>query len=494
MRWRKLLQNMFGLDWRSLALMRMGLALVILADLAISVQSLRVFYTDAGVMPRSMAQQISGTDFELYYLNGGTAWVATLFALEAVFAVMMLVGYRTRLATFATWLLLMSRQARNPLLLFGADMLEHVALFWAMWLPLNRRYSVDAWLGRALKPEGECYLSLTSFAVVLQYMLIYIVSGILKSGNTWHVDHTAVYYALATEMYARPLGQWLNQFDWLTAWLTVITLYLELYGPLLFIWPWPRGCGRLLGCVIFGGMQIGFGVCMQMGLFWMIMIAFMLMLLPAEFWIWFAEPLGRWLVKKIPWLALKLRAEPPRRQEPPVWQQRIQRGLGIIATMVMPAIIFYMLLINYDTMPGHAPILSDTWLRPAWDSGLDQNFNMFAADPMTSDGWLLVQGKTVHGNWVDLRTGQSPPSFDHPASVADLMGDERWCSYLLDLTFDEMGPCRQYYVEYLARQWNATHRPTEQLTHIDFIYMCEIHGPNHTVSDPQQVLLWTEDF
>ncbi len=496
MRGRDTLRNMFGLDWRSLALMRMGLAVTILADLAVSSRSLRAFYSDEGVLPVKLVRENFAPDLSLYLWHGSAAWAAVLFCIEAVLAVMMLAGYRTKLATLGVWVMLLCRQARNPMILFGADMTEHIAMFWAVLLPLNRRYSLDAYLGRVRPPEGTSYLSMTSFGAVLQYMVIYIVSGILKSGPTWHVEHSAVYYALSIQMYARPLGQWLNQHDTLTAWLTVATLYLELYGTVLFILPFVRGWGRLLGCAIFGGLQIVFGATMQMGLFWVAMDSFLLMLLPAEFWTWLAEPAGRWLAKKTGWKTSgppPNAGPPPPRPELPRWRKYTNVAGRILGNLAMAGIIVYMLLINYDTIPGHAAVISNEWRRPTTDTGLEQYFNMFAPDPQTEDGWFLLHGTLKNGDMVDLRTGQ-PASFDEPASIADSMGDQRWCSYFLDIIYEDSAGYRPYYAEYLERNWDNTHPLGQQLARVEIIYMRALHGPNHTFAGPQPIVLWSEDF
>ena len=47
-------EEMLGFDLRSLALFRMGLAVIILADLIIRTGDLQAHYTDAGVLPRTV--------------------------------------------------------------------------------------------------------------------------------------------------------------------------------------------------------------------------------------------------------------------------------------------------------------------------------------------------------------------------------------------------------------------------------------------------------
>ena len=52
-------RELFGIDTRSLAVFRIGLALAILADLLIKAPDLIAFYTDDGVLPRALlAEQV----------------------------------------------------------------------------------------------------------------------------------------------------------------------------------------------------------------------------------------------------------------------------------------------------------------------------------------------------------------------------------------------------------------------------------------------------
>jgi len=490
MPWRKILRNMFGLDWRSLALMRMGLAAVILADLALGAQHLTAFYTDDGMLPRTELIDWANPVFCLHLLSGSWWWEAGLFALEAICALMMFVGYRTRLATVLCWFLLLSRQARNPLLLFGADIVLRIAMFWAMFLPLNRRYSLDAMEGREQPPTTQCYLGVAGFGAIIQFLFVYVISGLLKTGPTWHVEHSAVYYALAIDIYSRPLGAWLNQFDNVTAFFTICTLYLEIYGPVLFVLPVFSGWGRLLGFVVFAALQIGFAITMEMGLFWTVMIVFNLMLLPAEFWTWFADPIANRLIKWWP---------PAITSPPPIPTSSVGANiLGRVlrwgrdgALLVLTAII---VLYNIDTIPNHSPLLpagTSDWLDAM---GLQQFFNMFAPDPQTQDGWLVVRGWLQNGRQVDLRTGASPANLAKPDSVAETYGDERMASWLIDLEFDEYASCREEYLRYMARQWNQNHSAAEQVKAAELIFIGQYNEPNHLKSFPQPVTLWTEEF
>ena len=76
--------------------------------------------------------------------SGQAYWSAVLFALGSLAGMAMVFGYRTRLATVVGWVLFVSAVNRNPMVEVGADVLLRQLLFWAMFLPLGAKWSLDA--------------------------------------------------------------------------------------------------------------------------------------------------------------------------------------------------------------------------------------------------------------------------------------------------------------------------------------------------------------
>jgi hypothetical protein len=514
----KIAGNMFGLDYRSLALLRIGLALCLLWVAYANAYEMRAFYTDDGVMPR--AALLDSSDFHgfsLYFVTGSEPGVAILFGVQILLNIMMLVGYRTRLATVGSYLFLFSMQNRAPILLYGADLSLRLGLFWAVFLPLANRFSVDRLLGRISagpKMDLQMYLGIAGIAFIAQVGMIYTGGALLKTGRTWQVDHTAVAYALSLEAYSRPLGQWLAHFTALTKLLTICTLYLELYGPILFILPVFSKWSRLAGIAAFASLQFGFGLCMTMGVFGAVMISLTLALLPAIFWDRFAEPVGmrlagrfrgiidRWksMAQIAPiagigcWIKLQRDknaiASPASSRRAPVAIRFIPK---IVINIVLAFLLLTMILWNIGNIPGQP-----WWLPPAVDTlaftiGLNQMWDMFAPDPATNDGWIVVAGTLRNGQSVDLMSGQSPVSFDKPPNVAGSYQSQIWMAYLGYYLSDDP-PNAELFARYLRLTWDERHTGDQRLQSIEIDAMEQNVEPDFTRTPVERELVWQQWF
>ena len=138
-------RNLFAIDPRSLALFRIAMGLLLLADLAIRATDLNAMYTDDGMFSRAEICRRATTiwNWSFHFASGSWGFQATLFGLAAGLALALVVGFETRLATVGSWLMLLSLHHRVPPILSGAEILLRMLLFWAMFLPLGRVWSVD---------------------------------------------------------------------------------------------------------------------------------------------------------------------------------------------------------------------------------------------------------------------------------------------------------------------------------------------------------------
>ncbi|MFB2975163.1 DCC1-like thiol-disulfide oxidoreductase family protein [Microseira sp. BLCC-F43] len=280
------LEQLFGLDLRSLAAFRIGVALIIIADLIIRFGDIQSLYSDAGVLPLAARREIVNPLYwSLHAISGLPVVQAILFVLAMLIALAFLVGYRTRLAAIASWALLISLQNRNPFLLFAGDDMLRALMFWAMFLPLGAAYSIDSALNTSTKPLPKRILTGATIALTLQVFYVYIFSAAYKTTSTvWWPDLTAVYYALSFDQYAAPLGKFLLNFPPLLTISTLFTLILEWIGPLLILVPFRTVFFRTATVITFILLHVGFGLTLQIGLFPALGIFTWLVFIPSEVW------------------------------------------------------------------------------------------------------------------------------------------------------------------------------------------------------------------
>ena len=287
-------QQRSGLDLRALALFRILLGLLLLVDLAARLTDLRVFYSDAGVLPRVdlLGRVATGSTpwlVSLHMVSGLWEVQLLLFAIAAVCAFCLLIGHRTQLFTFLCWLLLVSLHNRNPTVLNAGDLLFRMLLFWSIFLPLGTRCSVDAAMrdlaGKATAKCNNRTWSVPAFCFMVQVTIVYWATALLKHHPIWTEDRTAVWYALKVDHMALPLAVLMRKLP--PAWLELMTgttLLVEFLVPVLIWIPFLIGPLRLTACIVMMGMHLAFAATLQIGLFSYICSAMWLALLPPWFW------------------------------------------------------------------------------------------------------------------------------------------------------------------------------------------------------------------
>ena len=128
--WTTRVLPIISIDLRSLALFRILLGGLLIADLLIRGSDLSVWMTDAGVFPREFIIDRSADNrWSLYFISGSWLWALLLHLTAAGAAMALLLGYRTRLALIISFVLLVSLHNRAPLVLQGGDNLLLLMVF-----------------------------------------------------------------------------------------------------------------------------------------------------------------------------------------------------------------------------------------------------------------------------------------------------------------------------------------------------------------------------
>lgn len=457
------LRLLFGADLRSLAILRICLGFLTLFDTLTRAQDFTAHYSDRGVLPRAdlMAMCEDPFAFCLHMSSGQPLFLAALFGLAGLAGVGLMLGWKTRLMSMLCWFLTCSIQARNPLVLNSGDTLFRMLLFWGMFLPWGRLWSLD---GRGLSlPANPQVCNAATTAYGLQVVLLYLMASFHKYGQPWH-DGSAVYYALSLEQLNRPLGQWLLQFPQLLTFLTFATVYFQGSFALLVYCPLATVYLRTLAVLASCLFQLGIGLTMNVGLFTPVAFASTLGLLPGAFWDRF------WPLPK---------------QGPRVdYEARLPRPLSLLILLMLPPILLWNYGNFHDRYRMPAPLY--TLCRYLH---LDQYWGMFAPRPLDRDGWLVAEGQMENGLLLDLRTGQ-PVNWEKPGHLRDFYHNERWRKYLFFLFEQPDNAHRSLYCRYLGWQWNAAHASPWRIEWITLYFVMEATpAPGQAPEPPKKLRL-----
>jgi hypothetical protein len=273
--------ELFRIDLRSLAAFRIGIAALVLVDLATRAPHIEATLTDTGVMPVAFLHP-GNLYLTLHALSGSYAFEVGMFVFAAVAASLLLVGYFSRVSAMITWVLVVSLHNRNIFLNDGVDVLFRTLLFWGMFLPLGRKWAIDA-RGKPA-PSEAAVLSPATVALLLQFALFYVTCGLLKSGDEWHGTKDAIEIALRQSYWVRPFGEFLLGYPELLRVLTPTVAWFETLAPLLLFLPFWTPRVRMLVLVGFWGMMVGLGSSLHLNLMPWISSAATLPFLPASFW------------------------------------------------------------------------------------------------------------------------------------------------------------------------------------------------------------------
>jgi hypothetical protein len=237
-------------------------------------------------LPRTVLLQevLNRWSFSLNLVSGEPSFQALLFGVTALAALVLLVGYRTRLMTVVVWVLVLSIQWRNPLVLSGGDILLRMLLFWGMFLPLGAYWSVDRALKATPPRLSMRFLSFATVGLFLQIAFMYWFTAILKSGQEWRVDGSAIYYTLSIDQITTPIGAYLYQFPTLLTILTFATILLEAFGPFLLFFPILTGPVRTGAVLAFMSLHFGIWLTLYAGIFPWVGALCMVCFLPGWFW------------------------------------------------------------------------------------------------------------------------------------------------------------------------------------------------------------------
>jgi len=262
-----------SVDPRSLGLFRIALGILLCADVANRWWYAPEFFSNDGLLPSHYAlfrPQLTYS-FSIYHAFSSVAEVRFAFALTFLVFACLLVGFRTRLASVVALVCVTSLGSRNVLVEHGGHVVANLLMLFAVFLPLGRRFSVDAVLAslRARRetrseelnelPAPSCspVVSLAVLAFLLQWSALYFLNAVQKTGPAWS-DGTALHYFFHQDRLVTQLGLLGRGLPGEAVWLlSKATLVFEYAIPMLLLFPffqsWTRRAALLCAVMLHGG-------------------------------------------------------------------------------------------------------------------------------------------------------------------------------------------------------------------------------------------------
>lgn len=449
-----------------MALMRIGIALVVLADLAIRGSDLQAHYTDSGMWPRGLIHNFGWQPgfWSLHELSGSFGWELLLFLLHALCALFLLLGYRTRLATLLLWLLTISLHNRNLFVLQSGDDLLRLLLLWGLFLPWQARYSLDARRPGFILHKNR----LAAVGYLLLISSVYFFSTCFKTSAEWHGEGSAIYYALSLEQMRLPYtGDWLYRFPGLMKALTHFVFYAELIIPFLLLFPSRKGWLRLIAFICIVLLHAGIGLTLYVGLFYIINLVSALALLPAG--------VMDGLEKRLRLKKAALRYHRP------------GRYAGAVIDSSMAALIVICLTLNLSGMRWFGYRLTPEISYGVNVLRLNQYWGMFAPSILKNDGWFIYHGADSLGRQWDLRLKQDYVDYSKPAHIVSMYPSDRWRKLAENMQGDNCTFLRPLYCKYVLHQWNRQH-PEKKLAALNLYFMQKESLPDYKTTIPEKKL------
>jgi hypothetical protein len=412
-----------AIDTRALAAFRIGAGVVVLVDLLVRTPAIVAFYTESGVLPRSLHAELFPVlhPLSVHAVFGSATAQAVLFAAAGVGALALVVGYRTRLATALSVLLLLSLQFRNPLVLTAGDLTLSVLLCFGVFLPLGGRYSLDAVHSDARR--GQVSNVRTAAPLLFLVVLVYGANAVTHLQSEAWSSGTAVETVFGVDSLTILGGSVLAGYPLVLAVFNWVWVGMLVAAPLLLL---ASGRSRSTLCSLFLGAHLGILLTLSIVTFPLVNCIGILLFVPSSAWDRLSG-LGPGLLPESFEVRARELTDWLYRPDGPAVPDRYAVVVRTAGSVVAVAIL---VVITAWAVTSVAP----SQVADGDDRSLSKHdsyvFTVFSPEPVRTDGWYVAPATLESGLVVDAYrlTSVGPKSVpDHGRNHAG----PRWTTYLV---------------------------------------------------------------
>ncbi len=419
-RLRQYLVDSVRIDSRTLAVFRMILGALMVVDILLRSRNFWFMYAESGAVPQSLAEQYTPeTAVSVYYFTTDPTVIALLFVLTALVGIQLLIGYKTRFAIIAGFLLVISLDHHNPLVLSFADTLYRMLMFWAIFLPLGERWSIDA-IHRGRDPRPSV-ASIATALILIQVVFVYVSNAVAKSfSEVWRTGEAAT-LVLGLDNITFLFGESLRVVPELLQIGGLIWYLMLTFAWLLFFL---RGRLRNAFTGMFLAVHASFALTVRIGQFPYVSIAGVLLFLQGQFWRDGERALRRLGIEPARLTPSQARRDAigsafPKLQ---IDDQRVYRARSVAYSVVMGMIVISILLViavlllNIGTITDDPEEMDDRVEETLQETtavehietvavslNIDQpGWSIFAPHPRTTDRYYVFAAETADGEYLDV--------------------------------------------------------------------------------------------
>lgn len=296
-------ENYLSIDPRTAGLFRIAHGFLLTTDCLRHWNEARWFYSNEGVLTNHyhLFRPSSGYNFSLYHAFGSLPEVHVAFALSTLVYFLYFIGWHARLFSVISFILVTSMDNRLIMVENGGYIVVNLTTCYAMFLPTDRRFSVDAWL-RSLRERKEAtladlneryrparevlpYVSGIVLLVMLNLAVLYFFNVVNKSGRIWRTGDT-VHYVLHLDRMVTGIAVFFREHLPYPVTKVLTWSVLSLEGVLipLILSPYARRITRPLAILGIWILHGTFGVMMRLGPFSWFLMGWALLLIAPENW------------------------------------------------------------------------------------------------------------------------------------------------------------------------------------------------------------------
>jgi uncharacterized membrane protein YphA (DoxX/SURF4 family) len=398
--------SVIQIDFRHLALLRILLGFTCCLDILRRVPQIELFYSNQGLYSNHFALfSESARVFSLLFAFSHPAEVSLFFLVTFYFALCLVIGWRTRLSAFMTWILMTSIVNRNLTCIYGGDTVMLNLLLIAQFLPLGNVWSFDARRSQDTQVGGS-FRSLAVALLFLQLAAIYFFAGIHKNGPTW-MEGLGVYYPLFQDRVVTALGVWVRENVSISVLkvMSHLSLIIEIGCPFLILAPYKSAFCRRVAFYILLLFQLSILLLLNLGLFQVFMIVHSIILLSNREIAWIENifvSCGS-LFRKV-----NIFQSQAHIQTSQVLTIR-KRGLHLLREL---SLLMLLVIFVTDIVSSNAFFRDWEIIRPKWVSyfvaytSFRQSWGMFSPDVPQHDFYLVFDALLDDQTHVNMMTGK----------------------------------------------------------------------------------------